>query len=156
MKNVIVIGGGLAGLISAIRLAKAGIEVILFERKKYPFHRVCGEYISNETAPFLKVNGLYPESFQPAQIEKLQLTSVNGKSAELSLKLGGFGITRYVFDHFLFEKTKEAGVTVHENTEVEEVLFVDDQFIIKTANQSFKSDLVIGGFGKRSKLDVSL
>jgi len=156
LKNVIVIGGGLSGLISAIRLAKAGIEVTLFERKKYPFNRVCGEYISNETVPFLKANGLYPELFQPSQIQQLQLTSVNGKSAELSLKVGGFGVSRYLFDYFLFEKAKEVGVTMHENTEVEQIVFEDDHFMVKTNTQSFKSDLVIGSFGKRSKLDVTL
>ncbi len=156
MKKVIVVGGGLAGLISAIQLAKAGIEVILFEKKKYPFHRVCGEYISNETVPFLKENNLYPEAFRPSQIQQLQLTSVNGKSVELPLASGGFGISRYVLDHFLFEKAKEVGVSVHENTEVEEIRFSSDCFIVQTNSYAFQSDLVIGSFGKRSKLDVSL
>jgi menaquinone-9 beta-reductase len=47
-------------------------------------------------------------------------------------------------------------VTVYENTETEDILFVDEHFIVKTSSQSFNSDLVIGSFGKRSKLDVSL
>jgi flavin-dependent dehydrogenase len=51
--EVAIIGGGLAGLINAIQLAKADKKVILFEKQNYPFHRVCGEYISNETRPFL-------------------------------------------------------------------------------------------------------
>ena len=52
--KIIVIGGGLAGLTSAILLAKANFDITLIERKQYPFHRVCGEYISNEVLPFLK------------------------------------------------------------------------------------------------------
>ena len=48
MKNIGIIGGGLAGLTSAILLARKDFDVILFEEKRYPFHRVCGEYISNE------------------------------------------------------------------------------------------------------------
>jgi len=156
LKNVIIVGGGLAGLISAIRLAKAGIEVVLFEKKKYPFNRVCGEYISNETLPFLKANGLYPELFNPPQIQRLQLTSVNGKSAELPLDLGGFGVSRYQFDHFLFEKAKEAGVSFYLSTEIDEIIFEENHFIVKNSSQSFKTDVVIGSFGKRSKLDVSL
>ncbi|TAE50818.1 MAG: FAD-dependent oxidoreductase, partial [Cytophagales bacterium] len=44
--EVAIIGGGLAGLTNAILLANAGKKVILFEKNQYPFHRVCGEYIS--------------------------------------------------------------------------------------------------------------
>lgn len=146
----------MAGLISAIQLAKDGIEVILFEKKKYPFNRVCGEYISNETLPFLKANGLYPESFNPPQIKQLQLTSVSGRSVELPLASGGFGISRYAFDYFLLEKAKEAGAIIHENTEVTKIIFNDDHFTAQTNDRSFKSDLIIGSFGKRSKLDISL
>jgi menaquinone-9 beta-reductase len=155
LKSVAIIGGGLAGLTAAIQLAKKGIEVSLFEKKKYPFHRVCGEYISNETLPFLKTNEIYPEKFSPRQIGQLQLTSVSGKSAELTLKLGGFGVSRYLFDQFLFEKANEAGVTSYP-CEVESIQFEDERFFISASDQKFQFDVAIGSFGKRSKLDVSL
>jgi flavin-dependent dehydrogenase len=156
LKKVIIVGGGLAGLISGIQLAKAGIEVILFERKRYPLHRVCGEFVSNETVPFLKANEIYPDSFALSSISRFQLTSVNGKSVDLKLNSGGFGISRYSFDHFLFEKAKQAGVIFQLDTEVEEIKFEDEQFILKTNAQTFYSDLVIGSFGKRSRIDVAL
>jgi flavin-dependent dehydrogenase len=138
--DVAVIGGGLAGLISAILLARKGRSAVLFERKQYPFHRVCGEYISNETVPFLRSHGLYPDEFVPEQIRKLQLTSVGGKSAELSLDLGGFGISRFAFDNFLYRKAVESGVKVECNTTVESI-------------DLNAGSVVIGAFGKRSKLD---
>ncbi|HAC24725.1 MAG TPA: FAD-dependent oxidoreductase, partial [Cytophagales bacterium] len=65
MATVVIVGGGLGGLLAALQLAKQGIPVTLFERKQYPFHRVCGEYISNETVPFLRSLGVYPDVFQP-------------------------------------------------------------------------------------------
>jgi flavin-dependent dehydrogenase len=43
-----IIGGGVAGLSLAILLAKDLKKVILFEKESYPYHKVCGEYISNE------------------------------------------------------------------------------------------------------------
>jgi menaquinone-9 beta-reductase len=155
VKNVFIAGGGLAGLISAVLLARKGVSVTLAERKAYPFHRVCGEYISNETLPFLKSNNLLPDLPLP-QINQFQLTSVNGKAAELTLDLGGFGISRYTFDNFLYEQAVAAGVHVLLNTEVEEISFDTDGFVIKTANQNLKADVVLGAFGKRSKLDVKL
>ena len=44
-----IVGGGLAGLTLAIQLADAGYAVVLFEKEKYPFHKVFGEYISMES-----------------------------------------------------------------------------------------------------------
>ena len=44
-----IIGGGLAGLTLAVQLADAGYSVVMFEKGKYPFHKVCGEYISMES-----------------------------------------------------------------------------------------------------------
>ena len=103
---MIVIGGGLAGLINAILLKRSGLSVLLFEEKKYPFHRVCGEYISNEVIPFLKNHELYPEEFEPAPISQFRLTSISGQSLTMPLDLGGFGISRYVFDKWLAAKAK--------------------------------------------------
>ena len=156
MKKVIIIGGGLSGLLTSLQLVRAGIAVEVFEKKSYPFHRVCGEYISLETLQFLKSLSVYPDKFNPPQIKRLQLTSVNGKSVVLPLDLGGFGISRYHFDHFLFEKAKAEGVVFHENTEVEAVNFTDNHFECQATAKAYRADLVIGSFGKRSKLDVQL
>lgn len=155
-KKVVVVGGGLAGLISAIQLVRAGIPCLLIEKKTYPFHRVCGEYISNETIPFLKSRELFPQKFSPPAINRFLLSAVSGKSETLPLDLGGFGISRYSFDNFLYEKAASLGIDFMLNTEVSEINFNDDRFEIKTAQQNIEADVVIGAFGKRSKVDVHL
>jgi flavin-dependent dehydrogenase len=156
VKKTIIAGGGLAGLVAATILGRAGIACTVVEKREYPFHRVCGEYISNETVPFLQSLGLYPERIVPAQIKRFQLTSVNGKSAELPLGLGGFGISRYSFDEFLYQKAKSVGVEFLLNTDVESIHFANDHFQIITRQRQLSADVVIGAFGKRSKLDVML
>jgi flavin-dependent dehydrogenase len=156
VKKTIIVGGGLAGLITANVLGRAGKACTVIERKNYPFHRVCGEYISNETVPYLSSLGLYPEKFIPEKINHFQLTSVNGKSVELPLELGGFGISRYSFDEFLYQNAKSVGVEFILNSEVESILFANDLFEIKTNQQTLNADIVIGAFGKRSKLDMKL
>lgn len=40
-KDIIIIGGGLAGLTAALHLLKHGFEVLLFEKNEYPKHKVC-------------------------------------------------------------------------------------------------------------------
>ncbi len=156
MKNVAIIGGGLAGLISSILLAEKGVPCILFEKKNYPFHRVCGEYISNETVQFLKLHDLYPKDFFPSQISELQLSAVSGYSATMPLDLGGFAISRYTFDHFLYQKARELGVEFRLEAEVLDVVFSGERFKLKTLQHEYEFDLVIGAYGKRAKLDLKL
>lgn len=153
MYDVIVVGGGLAGLINSILLSRAGLRVALFEKNSYPFHRVCGEYISNEVKPFLIRNGLFPQEHDPTHISKFKLTSINGKQAKLTLNMGGFGISRYAFDDFLYRQAVQAGVTVFEKHSVSNLKYEADEFEVTANHQTFNSKLVIGAFGKRSNLD---
>jgi flavin-dependent dehydrogenase len=154
--DVGIIGAGLAGLLTSTQLARKGIRVSVFEKKRFPFHRVCGEYISNETVPFLRSIGVFPDQFSPPVISELQLTSVRGKAAHLPLDQGGFGISRYVFDEYLCKQAQAAGVTILEEAEVERAEFNYDRFTLVAAQKEWQFDVVIGCFGKRSKMDVAL
>ncbi len=156
MNRVIIVGGGLSGLIAANLLASAGSEVTVIERKKYPFNRVCGEYISNETIPFLKSVDLFPSEYNPPSITKFQLTSVNGKAARLPLDSGGFGISRYAFDDFLYRKALEKGARFLLDTEAEQISFNENEFQVKAGEHLLQADVMVGSFGKRSRLDVSM
>ena len=155
-KSIVIVGGGLAGLLSAIQLQKAGLSCMVIERKNYPFHRVCGEYVSNEVVPFLKSLQLFPIELLPTPIHRFQLSSIDGESTLIPLDLGGFGISRYAFDNYLFEKAKAEGVQFLLNTEVTDIHFENDQFTVYIPDSKLTADVVIGSFGKRSKADVSL
>lgn len=156
MKNTLIIGGGLGGLVTSIILARNGIRCVMIEKKLYPLHKVCGEYISNEAAPFLKRSLLFPEQLLPPQINRFQLSSSTGRQATISLDLGGFGISRFNFDHHLYKIALSEGVIIHLKSEVGKVTFTDGKFLVETGTQSFESDVVVGAFGKRSKLDITL
>ncbi|MCH6200147.1 NAD(P)/FAD-dependent oxidoreductase [Aquiflexum sp. LQ15W] len=157
--DIIIIGGGLGGLIAAHQLAKNGREVLLIEKKKYPFHRVCGEYISNEVKDFLLKENLFPQEIGPSDINKFQLSSIKGNMANMPLDLGGFGISRYAFDLFLYQKASAEGVTFMLQTQVEEVGFEqkENRFFLKLSRgSSLSANHVIGAFGKRSKVDKAM
>jgi len=156
LKRVIIIGGGLAGLTCALQLARAGISCTVIEKKEYPFHRVCGEYISNEVVPFLTSSRLYPTEFNPPQIKNFLLSAVNGRHEKMKLDLGGFGISRFTFDNFLFRIAKGAGAEFLLNEEVEKVSFANNKFNVHTTRTEIEADVVVGTFGKRSKIDKFL
>lgn len=119
-------------------------------------HRVCGEYVSNEVVPYLTSLGAYPAALKPSQIRRFQLTSTSGTTAMLALDLGGFGISRYAFDHFLFRLAREVGVNVLPETEVTKVTFEREVFSIETSREPAEADVILGAFGKRSRLDKTL
>src|SRR5437762_11749601 len=73
-----IIGGGLAGLALAIQLAKENFRVIVFEKEIYPFHRVCGEYISFECWNFLESLGYPLSDMDLPAIKQLPVSSPNG------------------------------------------------------------------------------
>ncbi|MEM7548366.1 MAG: NAD(P)/FAD-dependent oxidoreductase [Bacteroidota bacterium] len=155
--SVTIIGGGLAGLISSIIFAKSGISVELVEKKEYPFHRVCGEYVSNEVIPFLKQIDCFPEHLELPKIDKFLLSSTNGNAAEYTLDLGGFGISRYRFDQFLYEKASSEGVQFYLNTSVESISKTDNGFELSLNNgEHLKTTILVGAHGKRSKIDRTL
>ncbi|CAN5251405.1 NAD(P)/FAD-dependent oxidoreductase [soil metagenome] len=152
--DVTIIGGGLAGLALSIQLAAKKYSVALFEKEEYPFHRVCGEYISLESWDFIERLGLPLSTMQLPVIKKLIVSSPNGNVLKHHLPLGGFGISRYTIDFELKKIAEAAGVIVYEHCKVEDVIFANEQFELHTAKGNFTSMICAGSFGKRSNLDV--
>ena len=156
--DVAIIGGGLAGLSCAIELKKKGHSVVLFEKEKYPFHKVCGEYISFESWNFLQHLGLPLKEMNLPVIDTLFLTAPNGKFFTTQLPLGGFGISRYKLDNELAAIAKNEGVIVLEETKAEQVI-CNEQFEIHfssriTAQKNIKAKVCCAAYGKRTNLDI--
>lgn len=152
--DISIVGGGLAGLTSAINLARKGFSVILFEKETYPFHKVCGEYISLESWDYLEELGLPLGNMQLPIINSLQVTSPSGKSLETKLSLGGFGISRFHLDNTLRDLAVSTGVTVLDTCKVYDLEFINDNFQIHSAKGNFSSLVCCGSFGKRSNIDI--
>ena len=85
-----IIGGGLAGLSTSILLAGLGRKVLLIEKEQYPFHKVCGEYISMESWNFIKSLGLDLDVMELPKINELIVTAPGGNLLKQNLELGGF------------------------------------------------------------------
>ena len=149
-----IVGGGLGGLTLAIQAAQQGHSVVLFEKEQYPFHKVCGEYISNESWSFLERCGVPLSKWNLPQISKLCISDNIGEQYNFQLPLGGFGISRYTLDNALFEIAVKLGVKVFIQTKVNDVYLSNDQFVICTDGFISYSKVVVGSFGKRTNLDV--
>ena len=152
--DVIIVGGGLAGLSCAIVLGSKQYKVLLLEKENYPKHKVCGEYISMESWPFLKSLGLPLDDMQLPVINKLQVTDTRGNEVHTTLPQGGFGISRYTLDAALADLATKAGVTVLTKTKADDVQYDGTQFTVHTRDASYTAKVVCGTWGKRSNMDV--
>jgi len=154
--DVIIVGGGLAGLTSAIHLSKFKQRVLLIEKNSYPKHKVCGEYISNEALPYLKSLGINPTKEGAKKITKVHVSTITGGLIKGDLPLGGFGMSRYFLDELLANKALSNGVSILQDS-VDSVDFKDNQFCVQTKNlKLFQSKITIGAFGKKSALDLKM
>lgn len=149
-----IIGGGLAGLSLAILAAEAGYNVALFEKEEYPFHKVCGEYISFESYDFLDRLGVPLHEWNLPAIKKLLVSDVKGSTYRFPLDLGGFGISRYKMDDALYRLALKKGVHVFSNTKVKDISFENDAHAIQTNKENVLAKIVAGCYGKRSNLDI--
>ncbi len=152
--DLAIIGGGLAGLSLSILSARAGYRTILFEKEQYPFHKVCGEYISLESWNFLEDLGLPLSDMSLPIIKKLLVSAPNGNHIEQDLPLGGFGISRFRLDFELSQLARQTGVELMEQTKVTDARFEDSRFWIKSNVGTFTARHACGSFGKRSNLDL--
>lgn len=152
--DVAIVGGGLAGLGLAIQCARMGYRTVLFEKESYPFHKVCGEYVSLESWNFLQDLGLPLSDMQLPIINRLLITTPNGNYLETPLPLGGFGISRYTLDQQLAAIARQEGVTILEETKVTNVIYRNNSFLVFSGKGETEARVVAGAYGKRGNLDV--
>jgi flavin-dependent dehydrogenase len=120
--DIAVIGAGVAGCAAAALLAQRGLRVILLEKGSLPRQKVCGEFLSPEGADVLRRLGVWPqvEAHHPPRIEGFTLTA-GRRQTRHRLPCSGWGVSRWVLDHLLWEHAQRSGVVTHERCAVEQV-----------------------------------
>lgn len=109
--EVVVVGGGLAGAAAAIRLARAGREVVVIERAAQAQHKVCGEFLSREALNYLELLGLEVVRFGAVPIGAVRL-ACNGGVSEAQLPFPAVSLTRRRLDEELLQMAAGAGARV--------------------------------------------
>jgi flavin-dependent dehydrogenase len=119
--DVVVVGGGPAGLAAAIAARLQGLRVVVLEAAHPPIDKVCGEGVMPEALAALRRLGvsLTPEHGTPL----VGLRFVDGaRRVDARFPSGrGVGIRRPLLHQALVERTHEVGVAIHWATPVRAV-----------------------------------
>jgi flavin-dependent dehydrogenase len=109
--EALIVGGGPAGASLAIRLANAGREVVLLEKKSIPHHKVCGEFLSREAIHYLSQIGIDLIALGAQPISRLRLIFRN-RTIESNLPFPALSLSRQHLDESLLSHAAKAGVEV--------------------------------------------
>jgi flavin-dependent dehydrogenase len=105
--DVLVVGAGPAGAVSALLLARAGLSVRLVERKRFPRRKVCGACLSESAVKSLTDIGLADVLRDAVPLKSFCLAS-RRRSAAISLR-GGCVLSREVLDARIVAAAVTAG-----------------------------------------------
>lgn len=116
MKELLVVGGGPAGLATSIQAARAGLDVTLWEKRAGTIDKACGEGLMPGAVTALTNLGVAPEGEPLTGIRYLS----SRHSAEASFRHGpGRGVRRTALHEALRAAAADAGVLVQQRTAVD-------------------------------------
>jgi flavin-dependent dehydrogenase len=127
--DVVVVGGGPAGAATAIRLARAGRDVVLLERAPAWHWRACGVFTSPAAVRELEALGLDAATIDriARRVPAMRVETASGARFRLTygddgtLSAAAVGLDRSALDPLLLERAREAGVDVRSGLAAREV-----------------------------------
>ena len=168
--DVIVVGGGPAGAATAWALARAGVDVRVVDRARFPRPKPCAEYLSPQASRLLADMGVLDriERSGAARLRGMTVHAPNGVSFDgrFAAEHGfhgfrdcGLALPRESLDTMLLDAARTAGACVEENAHVTGVLR-DQQSRVsgvriagthwRSGSRELRARVVVGADGLRS------
>lgn len=159
--DVIVVGGGVAGLVTSYLLAKEGHEVLLAERGIEP----GSKNLSGGIFYCQVMEEIFPGFAHEAPVERVitrnTLSFLNDSSAvnvdywdeRLATPVNAVSVLRAKLDPWLAEQAEEAGVTIMPGVRVDSLVREGDQFVgIQAGEDTLYAKVVVAADGINSFL----
>jgi flavin-dependent dehydrogenase len=153
--DVVVVGGGPAGLAASIVAAQQGAHVLVVEQRNFPADKACGEGLLPPAVRALERLGVLDEIAPSARraFTAIRFVQEDGTCATLPLPgNGGIGIRRTVLVEAMLRRARQLGVTLVDRTPVRNVARSRRQAVVTIASDPIRATLVVAADGLHSPL----
>jgi flavin-dependent dehydrogenase len=152
--DIAVVGGGPAGLATAIFAAGAGLSTVLFERTIGPPDKACGEGLMPAGVAVLEALGVR-DRVGPADCAPflgIRYIQEDGSCAEGRLPAPGLGIRRTALTSALAQRAGECGVAIRWGCAVEGFTTTAQAVTLATPEGEVAAKLLVAADGLHSRL----
>jgi flavin-dependent dehydrogenase len=165
--DVIVVGAGPAGAATAILLCERGLDVLVLDRAKFPRPKICGEYLSPESARILDRLGVLKaiDAAGAVPLLGMRITAPDGTVLDARYRpLDGrqpyrghaMALSRSVLDGILADRLRALPVDFREGVRVTDVVLDGDRvrgvemLDAEGRRETVAAPLVVGADGRAS------
>ncbi len=163
--DVIVAGAGPAGSSCATMLARAGLNVLLIDRSRFPRDKICGDCINPGCWSFFDAMGVSDalRSLNPRILRSIRI--VTPRKTEIAINIPGddrrpfFSIRRSELDYLLMRTALEAGTAFLEEATILDAIFDGGWNVLvrdKNGNASYRCTYLVGADGRNSALAAKI
>jgi flavin-dependent dehydrogenase len=161
--DVAIVGGGPAGAIAGLVLARAGARVAIFDRARFPRHKLCGDTVNPGAMALLERLGVGAAAGSHA-VHGMVVTGEGGVriAGRYPAGITGRAVLRSDLDHALLNAAVAAGARVEEGVLVRGALtsgaVVQGVSVVSRTGGSLRvsARVVIAADGRQSRLVRSL
>lgn len=144
--DVIILGGGPAGIASAIILSKAGVSTALIEKSFYPRSKTCAGILTPKTINLLKEKFFFSKIEEYVSSNQVSIMYKRNTVNKFNLQFPFTFVERHIFDFELLNICRKAGTHIIEGTTMTN-FFPNEKKLILSNTQSltYKCFIVADG-----------
>jgi geranylgeranyl reductase family protein len=149
MRDVVVVGGGIAGAATALRLAQLGHDVVIVDRATFPRDKVCGEGLMPHGVEELRALGV-ADALTPRPFEGIRYRAGDDVAIGRFSEGPGWGLRRLGLDEVVLAAARAAGVEVEEGVRVSAIAVDAGGVAVTTDAGDLRARVVVGADGLHS------
>ena len=146
--DVLVVGGGPAGLAAAIAARQRGLEVVLLDRALPPIDKACGEGLMPDAVEALARLGVHPGFGHAFPFHGIRFVEDEDSAEACFPDRPGLGIRRPVLHQMMIERAIHAGVALYWQTPVGGL----DAGEVISGTRRIRSRWIVAADGQNSRL----